>query len=268
MTDSIGLGAPYFWEAKYTEELTDIIGHVECFDWYVPFDLIFEMIESFLNPELNHRILVVGLGRSNIIEVLYKKGFRDITAVDISPMVISKMQKKYEHLTGVDFIAMDAREMITLASDSFTAVIDKAMIDALFCMSDFNDSVNRAYSEIFRVLRMDGVFLSVSHAIPLARVPYLRLIRWAIDMASLVEGEKLTLFVLTKTADEAMINRKITGAEAATRPPATGIVDNTEQTANKVSVVRKAGGGGQLTVTASIDKMIEMVDESGATDGD
>jgi SAM-dependent methyltransferase len=248
MTDSIGLGAPYFWEAKYTEELTDIIGHVECFDWYVPFDMIFEMVESFLNPELNHRILIVGLGRSNIVEVLYRKGFRDITAVDISPTVISKMQKKYEHLTGVDFIAMDAREMITLADCSFTAVID--------------------YSEIFRVLRMDGIFLSVSHAIPLARVPYLRRIRWAIDMASLVEGEKLTLFVLTKTADEAMINRKITGAEAATRPEASGIVDNTEQTANKVSMVRKAGGGGQLTVTASIDKMIEMVDESGATDGD
>jgi len=268
MSATIGLGAPYFWEAKYKEELADIIGQVECFDWYVPFDQIFEMVESFLNPELNHRILVLGVGRSNIIECLYKHGFRDITAVDISPTVISKMQKKYAALTGVDFIAMDARELITLSSDTFTAVIDKAMIDALFCMSDFNDSVNRAYKEVFRVLKMDGIFLSVSHAIPLARVPYLRLIRWAIDMASLVEGEKLTLFVLTKTADEALINRKITGAEAATRPDASGIVDNMEQTGNKVNTVRKAGGGGQLTVTASIDKMIEMVDESGATDGD
>jgi len=268
MSATIGLGAPYFWESKYKEELADIIGHVECFDWYVPFDQIFEMVESFLNPELNHRILILGVGRSNIIECLYKHGFRDITAVDISATVVSKMQKKYEHYTGVDFIVMDAREMITLASDSFTAVIDKAMIDALFCMSDFNDSANRAYKEVFRVLKADGIFLSVSHAIPLARVPYLRLIRWAIDMASLVEGEKLTLFVLTKTADEAMINRKVTGAEAATRPEASGIVDNMEQTMNKVSTVRKAGGGGQLTVTASIDKMIEMVDESGATDGD
>ena len=268
MSGTLGLGAPYFWEAKYKSELSDIIGDVECFDWYVPFDQIYEMIESFLNPEINHRILIVGVGHSNIIECLYKHGFRDITAIDISPTVILKMQKKYAHLTGVEFLAMDVREMITLSSNSYTAVIDKACMDSLFCMSDFKDSVNRALKEIFRVLRMNGIFFSVSHAIPLARVPYLRLIRWAIDMASLVEGEKLTLFVLTKTEDEVLLNRKITGAEAAIRPEAHGIVDNTEQNMNKSNTTRKAGTGGQLTVTASLDKMIELVEESGDKDGD
>ena len=266
--DSIGLGAPYYWEAKYKADLDDIIGDVECFDWYVPFDHIFEMIESFLSPEINHRILIVGCGRSNMVECLYEKGFRDITAVDISPSVIAKMQKKYMKLTGVEFLVMDAREMITLSSNTYTAVIDKAFVDALFCMSDFNDSVQRAYSEIFRVLAPEGLFLSVSHANPLARVPYLRVIRWAIDIASLVEGEKLTLFVLTKTDDEAMLSRKITGAEASIRPPAAGIVDNDEQHMNKSSTTRKAGGGGQLTVTSSLEKMMEMVEESGAADGD
>ena len=268
MNATIGLGSVYFWEAKYKEELTDIIGQVECFDWYVPFDHIYEMIESFLNPEINHRLLVVGVGRSNIVECLYKNGFRDITAIDISPTVIAKMQKKYAHLTGVEFLVMDVREMVSLSNDSYTAVIDKACLDSLFCMSDFNNSVDRAYNEIFRVLRMNGMYLSVSHAIALARVPYLRLVKWAIDMASLVEGEKLTLFILTKTDDDVLLNRKITGAEASLRPEAQGLVDNTEQTMNKSSTTRKAGGGGLLTVTASIDKMIEMVDESGAADGD
>ena len=266
--ESIGLGAPYYWEAKYKADLDDYIGEVECFDWYVPFDHIFEMVESFLNPEINHRILIVGCGRSNVIECLYNNGFRDITAIDISAAVITKMQKKYINLTGVEFLVMDAREMITLSDASYTAVLDKAFIDSLFCLSDFNDSSFRAFSEIFRVLKPDGLFLSVSHANPLARVPYLRLIRWAVDMASLVEGEKLTLFVLTKTDDELMLNRKITGAEASTRPSAGGIIDNDDQTMNKSSTTRKAGGGGQLTVTSSLAKMMEMVEESGAADGD
>jgi SAM-dependent methyltransferase len=265
--ETIGLGAPYYWESRYKTELEDLIGLVECFDWYVPFDHIYEMIESFLDPELNHRILVVGVGCSNIVECLYSHGFRDITAIDISPTIIDKMQKKYSKLTGVEFLVMDAREMLTLSDNSFTAVIDKAMIDALFCMSDFNDAVGRAYKEIFRVLKPEGLFCSVSHANPLARVPYLRLERWAIDMASLVEGERLTLFTLTKTEDELLLNRKITGAEASIRPPATGIIDNDNQTMNKSSTTRKAGGGGQLTVTSSLEKMMEMVEESGM-DGD
>ena len=87
-------------------------------------------------------------------------------------------------------------------------------------------------------------------------------------MASLVEGEKLTLFVLTKTDDEVILNRKIIGAEAARRPSVAGIIDNDEQHMNKSNTTRKAGGGGQLTVTSSLEKMMEMVEESGAADGD
>ena len=74
--------------------------------------------------------------------------------------------------------------------------------------------------------------------------------------------------VLSKTSNELLLNRRIAGAEATLRPPPKGIVDNTEQTMNKGSTTRKKGGGGQLTVTADISKMIEMVNESGEKDGD
>ena len=119
--ETIGLGGIFYWETKYKTELDDIIGLVENFDWYVPFDHIFEMVESFLDPSLNHKILIVGVGRSNIVETLYNKGFRDITAVDISPTVIYKMQDKYKALTGVEFMCLDARELLTLSDETFTA---------------------------------------------------------------------------------------------------------------------------------------------------
>lgn len=266
--NSLGLGAPYYWEAKYAAELKDIIGQVDCFDWYLPFELAWTMIESFVDPSVNHRILVVGCGISNAVEVLYDRGFRDITAIDISPTAITKMQKKYSHFTGVEFLCMDAREMMTLSDNSYTMVIDKAFLDALMCMSDFNSASEAALKEIFRVMKMGAIYFSVSHCLPLARVPYLRLVRWAIDMAKMTEGEKLTLFVLTKTDDPIMLDKKIHGAEAPIRPPAPGLVDVFNQTMNKSSTTKKAGGGGQLTVTSSLERMMEMVNDSMGMDGD
>jgi hypothetical protein len=266
--NSLGLGAPYYWEAKYKEEMDEIIGEVECFDWYLPFEGAWEMIESFVNMGKNHRILIVGCGRSNTVEVLYNRGYRDITAIDISPSIIGKMQKKYANYTGVEFLVMDVREMMTLSSGTFSLVIDKALTDSLMCMSDFNSAAKAAFSEIYRVMSMEGVFFSVSHCMPLARVPYLRLIHWGIDMARMTQGEKLTLFVLTKTEDEEILNRKVVGAEAPTRPPAPGLVDVFNQTMNKSSTTKKAGGGGQLTVTSSLERMMEMVAETEGVDGD
>ena len=94
--NSLGLGSPYYWEAKYNAELDDIIGEVECFDWYLAFDQAWTMIESFVDLSINHRILIVGCGISNTVEVLYERGFRDITAIDISPTAITQNAEKIQ----------------------------------------------------------------------------------------------------------------------------------------------------------------------------
>ena len=157
--------------------------------------------------------------------------------------------------------------MLTLSDNTYTMVIDKAFLDALMCKSDFNSASECALKEIFRVMKMDAIYFSVSHCLPLARVPYLRLVRWAIDMAKMTEGEKLTLFVLTKTEDEIMLNRKIVGAEAPTRPPALGLWTCSIRLRTRQVQLRK-GGGGQLTVTSSLERMMEMVNDSMGIDGD
>jgi len=260
--DTIGLGNPAYWDVRYTEELLDVIGEVPCFDWYMPFDQMWVIMETFFDPGDNHRVLVVGCGRSNTVEFLYRRGFRDITAIDVSPTLIAAMQKKYAALTGVEFVCMDVKEMLTLQDNTFTIVIDKACLDALFTTTNFIEQSTRAYSEIFRVMRKNALFFSVSHAQPLARVPYLRTIRWAIDMCKCTDGENLHLFTLTKTEDPLLLDKLLVGAEAAIRKEATGVVSNLEQTMNKSSTTRKKGGGGILTVTASLESMVSMVDES------
>jgi hypothetical protein len=63
---------------------------------------VYSIIESTIDVKIPHKVLIVGIGRSNVIDVLYSKGFREITAIDVSPVIIAQMQEKYRTFSGVD----------------------------------------------------------------------------------------------------------------------------------------------------------------------
>lgn len=130
------------------------------------------------------------------------------------------------------------------------------------------DSTNRAISEVFRVLKYDGVFVSVSHATALSRVPYFRSMKWSIDCFKIPKnvGEGLSLFTLCKTKNEAMLNRRIEGGDVVIRHKASKVVSNLDQSMNKTSTTKTGQNTGSLTVTTSVDILAEMVEESAASD--
>ncbi len=263
------IGNPAYWEMRYKDEIRDMIGF-ELFDWYCPFrDLYENMLETMFDAAAIHKVLVLGVGRSDIIETLYKKGFRDITAIDISESIIVEMQRKYESYTGVEFFVMDVRQLHKFTNSSFTVIFDKGCIDALFCGTDYMDASNLAFSELYRVMKMDAIFFHITHAPSVARVPYLRCVSWAIDRVKIPShiGEGLTLFVLVKTENEIMLAKKIQGAEAAVRSKTSRVVSNMDQQMNKTSTTKKGNNTGSLTVTASVDTLAEMVAESAEVDG-
>ena len=66
-------GEPAYWEERYKFELRKK-PQFSTFDWYCRFDEIWTLVENVVDPAIPHKILVVGCGRSNIIEILYKKG--------------------------------------------------------------------------------------------------------------------------------------------------------------------------------------------------
>ena len=66
-------GEPEYWEERYKLEQEKNHGF-KLFDWYCRFDEVYPMIESLVDTDLPHKILVIGCGRSNCVEVLYKKG--------------------------------------------------------------------------------------------------------------------------------------------------------------------------------------------------
>ena len=66
----LSLGDPTYWEERYRHELTKML-RFRLFDWYAPFDLLYPMIENILDRSITHKILLVGIGRSNIVQTLY-----------------------------------------------------------------------------------------------------------------------------------------------------------------------------------------------------
>jgi hypothetical protein len=96
---TIKLGDPAYWDLRYREEIDDS-GTFELFDWYCPFSQLYQEMDTIFDNSLVHKILVVGVGRSDIIECLFNKGFRDITAIDISETVIVEMQRRYSSYPG------------------------------------------------------------------------------------------------------------------------------------------------------------------------
>lgn len=198
-----------------------------------------------------------------------EKGYRDITAIDVSPTLIHAMQKKYEKYTGVEFVILDVREMSRFPDNTFSLVLDKGCIDALFCGTDFRDSILRALTGIFRTMQTNGTFISFSHAQPLARVPYFRFVPCALDVCPVVGGgESLFMYALSKSQNESLVDKKIVGCEATVPMRAANVVSASDQKTSKQTTTRKRGGGtGSVTVTSSVDKLAEMVAETAEVDG-
>ena len=123
---------------------------------------------------------------------LYDDGYANITNVDLSSVVISAMNQRCadtrEHMECNAYIAydgllkfvvtvMDARHMEYIPDNCFNLIIDKGLIDAVFCSQDNLASVAALVDEMYRVTKQQGVYLVISHAPPEHRLPYLQSIK-------------------------------------------------------------------------------------------
>ena len=141
-------GEPQYWELRYQDEMQNSMGAFETFDWLIPFKtgllmiyvfylhtlylslphclfLAYPIFENFVSHKDKNNVLVIGVGKSDVIEVLYKNGFREIVAIDISPTVINQMRSQYKDYSGVEWYCMDIRELNFLRDRTFSIIIDK-----------------------------------------------------------------------------------------------------------------------------------------------
>ncbi|KAJ6754602.1 EEF1A LYSINE AND N-TERMINAL METHYLTRANSFERASE [Salix purpurea] len=121
------------WDKFFTIRGTD-----DSFEWYAEWTELHHPLLSLLagngeNPSSSPplQILVPGCGNSKLSENLYDAGFREITNIDFSKVVISDMLKRnVRDRPGMRWRVMDMTQM-KVEDESFDVVLDKGGLDAL-----------------------------------------------------------------------------------------------------------------------------------------
>jgi len=157
-------GKPEYWDIRYTK-------HTEVLEWHqLSWPGLKEAIAPLLKPD--SKILNVGSGNSRLSEEMYDEGFKHITNIDISNVVVKAMQDKYQERSSMTYKHMDCRAM-DFSDQSFNIAIDKATLDSIVCGENSHANVQKYLAHVSRVLAADGVFVLVSHAQPSYRLNFL-----------------------------------------------------------------------------------------------
>jgi hypothetical protein len=138
-------------------------------------------------------ILMIGCGTSRLAEVLMAEmphdcnGMNDlhITLLDSSRTCIDALQRRYENYNNINCICGDAIELTrTLLRphqpisaempQRFDTIIDKGLMDVLFCSDDWTTSVRKLFIEATKVLlESGGTYILVSYQLSKATKDFL-----------------------------------------------------------------------------------------------
>ncbi|XP_012855685.1 PREDICTED: methyltransferase-like protein 13 [Erythranthe guttata] len=117
--------------------------------------------------ELN--ILVPGCGSSRLSEHLYDAGFKQITNVDFSDMVIKKMSERNKKQRPVMKWRATNVKALEFIDKSMDVIIDKAALDAFVVSHDAYTVVTRYIFQVKRILKDGGRFICITVAGPIVR---------------------------------------------------------------------------------------------------
>lgn len=186
---------PRYWNQRFENE--------DSYEWLVDYNDIKSSLHRILQSfDESSKFLQLGCGNSNFGIDLYRDGYKDITNIDISEVCVEKMSRKYPELK---FRTMDMTKM-EFAENTFDVVLEKASLDSLLvdCKSPWDYSgpgylsVIQSLLEVKKVLKADGVFVSITFSQPHFRLPLLARpeLGWAIEVEKCGGGAGLLDYFL------------------------------------------------------------------------
>mmetsp|Transcript_647 Transcript_647/g.1168 ORF Transcript_647/g.1168 Transcript_647/m.1168 type:complete len:298 (+) Transcript_647:98-991(+) len=108
--------------------------------------------------------LVVGEVTSDLAEQLLQAGYGEVVCVDVVEEAMAELAIKHAAEARLRFATLDVTNLAPLEANSFDLVVEKGVIDSLVCGDDSNHRTAMAVSEIQRVTKVGGCFVSVSHS--------------------------------------------------------------------------------------------------------
>lgn len=138
----------------------------DCYSWYYGFDVLNKHVKHYISDK-THRILVPGVGNDSLLVDLVQAGYRNLVGQDYSEHAVERQEDLLWQVDGAAEVSMLQGDVTNLPVEwtaTFDAVIEKGLLDAVYLSGDGN--VERATSELLRVLKPGGVMVSVSGVVP------------------------------------------------------------------------------------------------------
>ena len=153
-----------YWEGRYAL-------FSKRMDWYTNYTQLNrdfgldELIKlNYPSKTYKIRILEMGCGNSTLSYDLFKKGFKNITAIDFSTVIIKKMKEYYKD-TNINFNVCDFNYMnIYFEENSFDLIIEKAGLDSIATKGtdDVPELLYKVFKNIHYILCDKGILFSFS----------------------------------------------------------------------------------------------------------
>lgn len=156
-------------------------------------------------------MLELGCGNSQLCEEMYRDGITEVTCTDLSAVAVEKMQKRLE-AKGYKEIKVLEADMLDLPfnDECFDVVIEKGTMDVLFVNSgdpwnprpETVAQVKAMLEGVHRVLKLDGIFISISFGQPHFRRPLFDApnFTWSVEWSTFGDGFHYFFYVLRKAS--------------------------------------------------------------------
>ena len=179
-------GKTEFWDERY---------YVNCepFEWYHDYNALKGLMEQFMKKD--DAILLVGCGTSEMARDMHDDGYTSVMNVDVSRVCIDEMMTRYasisklpkkkkkkkgevkekeipkmffaDDLGGVQWKQADATDLGAVFDDElFDVVVDKALLDALYCSEVPSKKTHKFLQEMDRITKPTGLFFCLSFGLP------------------------------------------------------------------------------------------------------
>ncbi|OQR88051.1 methyltransferase [Achlya hypogyna] len=143
-----------YWDEFFTKR------EEKAFEWYGQYANMRPVLKTLVKP--TDRILVVGCGNSDLSPLWAQDGYKHMTSMDFSELVIAEMRQKHPKM---QWDVMDMTNM-TYTDASFDCIMDKGALDALMATDDAPvlASALKMFQEIDRALAVNGSYICVTMA--------------------------------------------------------------------------------------------------------
>ncbi|KAJ4716448.1 methyltransferase-like protein 13 [Melia azedarach] len=190
---------PQYWDERFSNE--------EHYEWLKDYSHFRHLLQAHVKP--NSSVLELGCGNSRLSEELYKDGITEITCIDLSAVAVQKMQERLR-LKGYKEIKVVEADMLDLpfSDGCFDVVIEKGTMEVLFVNSgdpwnprpETVSKVMAMLEGVHRVLKPDGIFLSISFGQPHFRRPIFNApqFSWSVEWITFGDGFHYFFYILRK----------------------------------------------------------------------